>query len=316
MRNRAFISLLTGLVAMTSVGPASLRPKASGTGKPGTTRIVFQVAAIEQTGGDAKVISHSTIGGPPGTDFSVSMQGKSVKMEADFLTDPVLDGQIRLRAKVKVERLYGYSDNKLPIYEEAKLSDDLSMTFDEAARLYPFGQNATDNLWIEITPVRTADPVWDGEGKAMPLTIKPDTITAENPISLRAKKQPHNFIVQATLLEDGVAVASSSAACLLQDPVKFQVTPLTGASSMAPMTVDLNVEEYARDRPADDVTIIFNLYRGVPDPRAVPMASGWEGVGRMGSSLTYDISDVYSGGSGHKMLLDFKIDLAPGEMVD
>ncbi|HYL99222.1 MAG TPA: hypothetical protein VEZ90_09725 [Blastocatellia bacterium] len=308
---------LAALLLLLFVSAGSPRPVAAPRAFANIDRIAFQIAAIEDTATGAKTISRSTIEGPPGTDFEVLLHGNATKISAAFLTDPISDSQIRLRAKVKTDRLYGYSANKLPLYEEGAVSDDLKMGFDEVINLYPFGQNGADNLRIEITPIRTANPVYDAAGAQVPLRIRALDITPDNPVSLKATRQPHHYTVKASLLEDGVEVATGSSDCLLQEPSEFSLAPTGTGSSIAPMTLGLTVEEYTRDRPADNVTVGFNLYKGTgPTDKLVPLLSNWEGVGSLGSQLTYDLGDAYPNASGHKMSLKLFINAAPAEVFN
>ena len=102
-------------------------------------RIRFQVATVEEGTGGRKVISNATIEGPPGTDFFVDLQSQRFKMNARFLTDLVSPGKLKVRAKLNTRRLYGYSQNNLPLYEEDNQSETLQLGFEEQVVLLPFG---------------------------------------------------------------------------------------------------------------------------------------------------------------------------------
>ncbi|MGH9764495.1 MAG: hypothetical protein ACREDR_08395 [Blastocatellia bacterium] len=316
--NFFFKCLMTLFLIATTVAPGSSRlshPSGNSV-QVNPSRISFQIAAIEEVGPQTQFLSRSTVEGPPGTDFTVMLHGNSIKMDARFLTDIEPNGQVRLRAKVKTDRLYGYSEHKLPLYEEAELADDLKVGFDEAIRLYPFGQNGKDNLRIEITPVKTANPVYDAAGAPLPLTINPFEVTPANPVHLTATKQPHHFSVHATLIRDGVEIASGRADCLLQEPSEFVLSPIGPAPNTSQLTLNLRVDEYMRGRPADSVSINFSLYRDAgPAAEPLPVALDSAGTGSLGSPLTYDLSPVYPGAGGHRISLKLQIDVDPGETV-
>jgi hypothetical protein len=315
--NRLFRDLLAGLIITIPLAPGVSPPAARRASQTGPFRIALQIATIEDTGSQTKVISRSVIEGPPDTDFAVALQGIPITMQSDFLTDLLSSGQLRIRARVKTDRLYGYSEHKLPLYEEAKMTDDLSMGFDEAVQVYPFGQNATDNLRIEITPSRTTNPVYDPAGRPLPLSIKILDVTAANPVRITATRRPHRFNVQANVLEDGVEIATGKADCLLEEPSDIVIAPVAQGSGVEPLTLNFNVEQYGRNRPVDTATVSFSLYRGAgATAKSSPLGQDWVGVASLGSELTYDLSQVYPGASGHKISLRLLINLAPGEMAD
>src|SRR5687768_15083519 len=123
----ALFALLVSALLMTGGGPR-LASLAEDIAAP--KRIRFQVATIEEGDGGRKVISNATIEGPPGTDFGVDFQFGRFKMSARFLTDLISPAELKVRAKLITRRLYGYSKNNLPLYEEDNQSETLHLGFE------------------------------------------------------------------------------------------------------------------------------------------------------------------------------------------
>jgi hypothetical protein len=148
------------------------------------------------------VISNATIEGPPGTDFVLELQSGRFKMNDRFLTDLILPGELKVRAKLNTRRLYGYSQNNLALYEEDNQSEALRLGFDEQMVLLPFGKGSGELLKVEVTPSISEQPVNPAPGEMQPPTIN---ISEPGPgvITIHALKIPHHFDVEAVLLEDG-----------------------------------------------------------------------------------------------------------------
>ena len=80
-------------------------------------RIRFQIATVEERAGARDVISEAVVEGPPGIDFTVSLQSNQFKMNARFMTDLVSADRLKVRARLNTRRLYGLSERDLPLYE-------------------------------------------------------------------------------------------------------------------------------------------------------------------------------------------------------
>src|SRR6185436_19490921 len=127
--------------------------------------IRFQLTTIEEGAGGRKVISNAIVEGPPGTDFVVDLQSKRFKMNARFLTDLVAPGDLKVRAKLNTRRLFGYSQNNLPLYEEDNQSETLQLGFDEKLILLPFGKGSGELLKVEVTPGLSDQPAYLASGE-------------------------------------------------------------------------------------------------------------------------------------------------------
>ena len=286
-------------------------------------RIQFHIATIEESGDERNVVSEATIEGPEGTDFNINLQGERFRMRAGFLTDLAGPDVLKIRARLDTRRLYGYSERRLPLYEEDEQSQNLQLGFDEAIVLLPFGRDGGDDrLKIEITPSVSEQAAHLPSGKARPLEIK---ILKESPggaISIEASKIPHHFAVEATLVEDGREVAEGKANYLLEEGQEMQLRPTGEASEEIlkhPLAINLTIDNYTRSRPADQVALSFDIseldrQQGSPMPTVI--ASKWAGIGSLGSELTYDLSQSYLKATGKKYELRFKVSLADGELSD
>src|SRR5437868_13750545 len=115
MRFLMLIPLL--LVLMISDGRRlSARYLSPSTGGP--ERISFRISTGEERAGARNVLAETTVEGPPGTDFNINLQSERFKMKAHFLTDLVGRERLRIRTRLDTHRFYGYSEQKLPLYEE------------------------------------------------------------------------------------------------------------------------------------------------------------------------------------------------------
>jgi hypothetical protein len=276
-------------------------------------RIIFRIATIEEDQGKRNLVSLAIVEGAPGTDFDIDLQGSQFKMKAYFLTDLVSPDALKIRVRLNTRRLYGYSERSLPLFEEDDQRQTLAMNFDEAIALLPFGRDGGDpRMKIEITPS------WSEEMAELPAgDLRPPTIKIPRPgpgdiISVHASKKPHQFSVEASLLEDGRQVARGVSNCLIEEPQEILLLP-TGATSavLNSLVVDLTLSDYVRSRPTDEVELDFNLYRAGLQGRE-PIALKWAGIASLGSPVTYSL-DQTSFGAGKNYQLVFKVSLAESE---
>src|SRR2546421_1323160 len=123
-----FVALASTLVSDGRFLSARSSPGASSQPE----RLRFRITTIEESaGGQRKVISDATVEGPTGTDFSIGLEAARFKMDATFLTDQTSPDSLKVRAKLNARRLYGYSEQNLPLYEEDNQSQTLQLGFDE-----------------------------------------------------------------------------------------------------------------------------------------------------------------------------------------
>ena len=284
-------------------------------------RIRFQIATVEERAGARDVISEALVEGPPGTDFTINLQGGQFKMNAKFMTDLVSPDRLKVRARLNTRRLYGVSERDLPLYEEDSQNEALDLGFDEAIVLLPYGRNGGDKLKIEITPAISDQPVFLASGEQAPLAIKIFKQSPGGAISINASKIPHNFEVEALLTEDDREVARGSANFLIEEAQELMLAPTSRASSQVaanPLAIKLLIGEYARTRPSDLVGISFDLsvVDGQSGARRETVASGWAGNATLGNELVYDISDHYLKSSGKQYRLRIRIKPARGEILE
>jgi hypothetical protein len=313
--------ILLALVSILMSGGRLISAESSEDATRAPERLRFRITAIEESAGRQSIISDATVEGPPGTDFNISLQGERFKMSAQFLTDLMARDSLKVRAKLDTRRFYGYSEQQLPLYEEDKQSQTLDLGFDESVVLLPFGQGGGDNrLKIEIVPMVSEHSARLPDGKARPLEINILKPGPGGVIGIQAWKIPHRFKVEATLLEDGREMARGEVDSLIEEQKELILHPTERVSPEIagnPLAVNLSIDEYTRSRPHDLATIGFDVYRvDAGGVRREAIGLNWAGVGELGSSLTYDLSDVYLKGSGRKYELRFKINLAQGERAD
>lgn len=318
VQTRILVILLALLSTLMSDG-RSLRAESSPEARHQPERLRFRITTIEENVGTHNIISDGIVEGPPGTDFNISLQGERFKMSAQFLIDLIGRGSLKIRAKLETRRLYGYSEQNLPLYEEDRQSQTLELGFDEMVVLLPFGQAGQDNrLKIEIIPqvIEQATRLPSEKGHALDIKIlKP---SPGGVISIQAVKIPHHFEVEATLLEDGREVARAAAPdSLIEEAQELILRPTEQASPEVinnPLAVNLAINQYTRSRPIDLATIGFDIYRLAEQSRPrEAVGLKWAGTGSLGSNMTYDLSGLYLKGSVKKYELRFKINLAQGE---
>lgn len=276
-------------------------------------RMRFQIATIQEHAGERTIISSSVVEGPPGTDFEIDLQSERFKMKAKFLTDVDESRALAVRAKLQTRRLYGYSRQGLPLYEEDEQSQALRPGPDEDIVLLPFGRgNSEDRLKIEITPAMTEEPVYSPSGELRPLVINILKVSQGGIVNIRASKIPHHYEAEARLFEDGREVARSAASLLFEEAQELLLR--SDAQSIA---VNLKINEFMWSRPADQIAINFDVNR-IDDSsgKSEPVALNWAGIGKIGSEISYDLSERHGLRPGRKYELRFNIKIAKGELID
>jgi hypothetical protein len=304
----AALMILPLLLLSDSGGHPAVRES----GKAGLKRIKFQIATVEETGGQRNVLSTSTIEGPPGTDFHINLESRRFKMDARFLTDLASDNSLKVRAKLQTRRLYGYSANNLPLYEEDVQSQTLALGFEEEIVLLPFGREGDDRFSIEIIPALTDQPAYLASGEMTPPTINIDDQNLRGVINIQALKVPHDFEAEVALLEDGREIARSTANLTLEEAREMILQPLNPASAELagkPLVIDLTIAQFTQNCSADRVTLNFDLYRlEKPGENGRAMiAANWQGVANVGTDLRYNLSKYDSGLSGRRYELRLNI---------
>lgn len=285
-------------------------------------RIRFHITAVEESFGKLNTISEATVEGAPGTDFSVNLQASRFKMNARFLTDLVSPETLKIRAKLDTRRFYGYSERNVPLYEEDSQSQTLELAFDEQVVLLPFGSGAGgEQLKVLITPSMTGEPVRLSSGGLRPLTIDILEPSQGGVIGIRASKIPHNFEVEAMLVENGRVVARGTRNCLLEEAQEIPLQPDEQASSGVvnnPLVVTLTIDGYERSRPTDEASLTFDAHRvnRQNNDERQQVALRWAGITELGTAMNYDLGEHYLKSSGKKYELRFRIKLAAGEAAD
>ena len=312
------ISILAALMSSLLVtdGRLSLARSSEDVLRSGSSGVRFQITAIEESAAGRKVISRATIDGPPGTDFNIDLNSSGFKMNARFLTDMISSAELKVRAKLTTRRLYGYSASNLPLFEEDAQNETLQVGFDEQIVLLPFGRGGGDVLRVEVIPSVLERHASVSSGKNSPIEIN---IPQPSPggISIQASRIPHNFVVDATLLENGREVARGSASCSIeeQQQILLQPTESAGPDVMDnPVVVQLTVDRYERGRPADQVAVRFDAQR-IDKGQHIPVALNWAGVSLLGAPMQYDLGGQYLK-SDKKYELRLKTTLAVGETAN
>lgn len=321
MRNILLITVLV-LTSLLSGGGRAPAEERLVTNTRTPERIRFHIVMIEEKGTERNSISEAVVEGPPNTDFNVNLEDKRFRMRARFLTDLIQPGALKVRARIDTRRLYGYSERELPLYEEDEQIQSLELGFDESVVLLPFGRGSGDHrLKIEITPAISEQTSISSTGKKRPLEISILKPGPSGIISIEASKVPHNFMLEAVLLEDGREVAGGTVPLLIEEPQEIALQPNAVAGAKITenlLFVNLAIERYARSRPADQVTFGFDVYlmKSGQGERRERVAQSWAGVASLDSAMTYDLSKYYLSETGRKYELRFKFKLAPGERAD
>jgi len=305
-----FVSILTLAIMSSDRSVAVSRAQSS---EP--PRIRFEVVAFEERNGDREIVSDTTIDGPAGTDFTINLHDNRFQMNAKFMTDLIAPGMLKIKADLNTRRLYGYSERQLPLYEEDAQQQAMQLGFDEKVVLLPFGRNdSTDQLKIEITAAISEQSTHLPSGKARPLEIKIPKQSPGGAISVEASKIPHNYSVEATLLEDGREVARGTSNYHIDEPAEMLLGPEPGAGSGLTnnlLAIDFTIYRYLRTGPKGQAAFGFSAYRrdqqGNKGEVLVPEAAG---IGDLESSISYELGQ-FSNGRTYQLILTMK--LAPGE---
>ncbi|MET0646956.1 MAG: hypothetical protein ABW208_10075 [Pyrinomonadaceae bacterium] len=317
-RGMLLASTLLALAALVAGAAAEVSPPNVASGEPSDERIRFQITAVEEGAAGRKVISDAAVEGPAGTDFNVNLQDGRFRMSAKFSTDLATGGDLTLRARLETRRLHGYSEAGLPLYEEDAQRHTLRVGFDEAVVLLPFGGGGDGGrLSIEIKPARAGRQA-SGVSTAPEITIsKPSPGGA---ISVEATKVPHDFVVEATLLEDGREVARGAADSLLEEPGELLLRPngAAGEGAAVPLALNLTVERFEPGAGSGRAAVRFDLFGDDPARAGTrtTLARNWAGVASLGSDLIYDLSQTYRGVQGKRYELKLRINLASADKAD
>jgi hypothetical protein len=315
MKARTNTILSALLVSALFTGGGRPRSASSAEDVPAPKRIRFKVVTVEEGADGRNVISQATIEGPPGTDFVVDLHSRRFKMNARFLTDLVSPAELKIRARLDTRRLYGYSQKNLPLYEEDNQSETLQLGFEEQMVLLPFGKGSGELLKIEVTPSMSDRSVYLASGEMQPPLINISDPGPGGVIGIHASKIPHNFDVEALLLEDGREVARGESRCLIEEAQEILLQPNDRASSDAasnPLAINLTIAGYERNGPRGEAAISFDVNRINKQENSAPqpVARNWAGIAGPGSAIDYDLSDHYLKSSGKKHELRFTIKLA------
>ena len=309
-------SILLAIAILVANAGTEVSPPNVTAGETSDERIRFQITAVEVGAAGRKVISDAAVEGPPGTDFNVNLQDDRFRMSAKFLTDLAPGGGLTLRGRLETRRLYGKSEVGLPLYEEDTQRHTLRLGFDEAVVLLPFGGGGDDGegLRIEIKPARVGRRT-SGDFNTPEITInKPSPGGA---IYVEASKVPHDFVVEATLLEDGREVARGIADSLLGEPGELLLRPngAAGEGAAVPLALNLTVERYEPGAGAGRAAVRFDVFGDDPQRASTrtALARNWAGVAALGSDLIYDLSQTYRGVPGKKYELKLRVNLASAD---
>lgn len=148
-------------------------------------RIGFVVRCVEEHGAARRILYQSSIDGPPRTDFTIRIRDRGYTLDADFVNEPVLAG-IDVRVHLTSRRRQGTSHNGLPLWEEDEQKHRLTVRFDQAIHLLPFGRAGEAGLLkFEVLPARAA-----GDSDA-PIRIRIDQPGAQGTIAVDAYVAPH-----------------------------------------------------------------------------------------------------------------------------
>lgn len=312
MRRYKKLLLFASIVSLTIMGDT--RPVVLSRTKSGELqRIRFDVAAFEERDGRRDLISQTTVDGPAGTDFTINLDDSGFHMNAKFVTDLIAPTNLKIKSDLNTRRLYGYSERKLPLYEEDAQKETMQLGFDEKLVLLPFGRNdGNDQLQIEITPAVSEQSNYLPSGEPRPLEIKIQKQSPGGAITVEASKVPHNYLVEATLLEDGREVARGAANYHVDEPAELLMRPTPDADSILinnPLAIEFTIYHSARTGPKRQVAFGFSAYRqdqqGNKGEIVVPQAAA---IADLGSKLSYELGE-FSNGRRYQLNLTVKLAL-------
>jgi hypothetical protein len=195
----------------------------------------------------------------------------------------------------------------------------MRLGFEEKLVLLPFGQgDSTDQLKIEITPYVSEQSAYLPNGTPRPLEIRIPKASPNGAISVQASKIPHRYVVEASLLEDGREIARGADDYHLEETGELVLQPDSQAGAEVagkPLMLSLTIDQYVRNRPADQIAFSFSLYRAAAraDEKGemlIPKAAGMAGLG---TELDYDLCQSGVASTERKYQLRLRVKLAPGE---
>ena len=321
MQRRTKAILIILLVSATMVNGTRYPAKSFQAAADKSARIHFEVSAFEERDGKRNPISETTIDGPAGTDFSINLQGSRFQMNTKFLTDLVAPDTLKIRSRLKTRRLYGYSERNLPLYEEDTQNETFELGSDEKLVLLPFGRNDNNGeLKIEITPTISTNYANPKPGKARSIEINIPMQSPGGAISVEASKIPHNYLVEAALVEDGQIVARNEGHYRIEEPNELILRPASrNGSTMNPgLIIKLTIDQFLRSAPTRQVGVSFSVYRTDTEADSKPqmVMDKAAGIGELASELIYELHGYDPGSTGKRYQLKLKIKLAPGENSD
>jgi len=312
-KNLCLLALAAAAFTISTGGIGRTAPRP--TRADGQKRISFQIDMVEEDGGTRNPLSSAIVEGPPGLDFNITLHAGRYDMNAKFLTDPTSKGTLEVRARLDTHRLYGSSENKLPLYEEDTRSQTLELAFDEQMILFPFGENGGDNLQIEIAPAITSHDVYQPSGRFVPPQIT-FSKKIQGVIHIEATKAPHRFQVEAALVEDGREIARGAGEFVLQQKRELSLSPIDRAAGVEPAAgITLSIDRYIQGCPIGSAAFTFDVTApdGAAQTGRQTIASDWAGIRELDSDAIYDLSGTSLGAAGKKRQLKLRIMPANGE---
>ncbi|MBX7222850.1 MAG: hypothetical protein K1Y36_23075 [Blastocatellia bacterium] len=306
-----FWALAIGICAF-GLGRAGSQPTTAAT----VSRIQFCITAIEAHSNTPNLISETLIEGPPGTDFNLNLKSKGFVLTTRFLTDLLPDQRVEMRAALETRRYLGQSDHNLPLYEIDTQRQSVLVGTDEAAVLFPFGQEGdSDSFKIVITQ----NPIERTAKRPMPLEIKLVKPAPNGEIEVTARKIPHRFVARLALVRNGQTLAQGESSCRLEAVQEIKLIPAGAAPEtlhQLPVAVALTVSDFTRSRPQDTVGIHFDVLQSDPAGAVKSLVRNGAGVGTLGEPLKYDLTNFLSLPNTGTCELIFTIRLAEGESSD
>ena len=183
----------------------------------------------------------------------------------------------------------------------------------------PFGRNDnTGELVIEITPTISTNYADTVSGKARSIEINIPMQSPGGAISVQASKIPHNYLVEAALVEDGQVVARNAGDYRFEEPKELILRPALRNGSAPGLTINLTIDQFLRSAPTRQVGVSFSVYRTDTEANSKPqmVMDKAAGIGELGSDLIYELRGYDPGSTGKRYQLKLKIKLAPGEDSD